>query len=526
MQNVLPPPEAVGLPARYTEWRENQAEAIYKIVGNDKRTILSICPTGFGKSLVYISAGNILGGKTVILTSTKGLQSQLMRDFEEIGMVDVRGKNAYRCPESRDRTTCDQGICNFGMSCSMRGSGECPYYEAIRRAQNSRLVVTNYAFWLYCNKYGEGIGMPKLLVCDEGHDAPEQVASFLTVTLKRDDEILQKILPPYPEHVKLTDWIKWARLNFENFNSDRLALESDIKSDGPNEYSLRKLRKLKQLTSDLAGLASMKLNEWVFNVTPFEIQFAPIMVKDRCQSLLFLNSAKVLITSGSVNFKTADMLGVTEENCTIDEYPHSFPVESRLVYHVNGARMNAKSSNEDLKEWLVTIDRIVADRQDRKGIIHTTSYARRDFVMAHSKHRDLMLSHHRRDLLEMVRQFKESAAPRVFVSPSVTTGWDFPYEECEYQILGKVPYPDTRNAITKARCEADEEYAPYIAMQQIVQACGRGSRSKDDQCENFIIDDNIKWFLRLHRRFAPQWFLESVTSRIFPPEPPTRLGRR
>lgn len=526
MQSVLPPPEALGLPSRYTAWRENQSEAINEIVGNPKRTILSICPTGFGKSLMYVAAGIILGGKTVILTSTKGLQSQLMRDFEEIGMVDVRGKNAYRCPEANGRVTCDQGVCNFGMRCPLRKSGECPYYEAVARAKASNLVVTNYAFWLYANKYGEGIGAPKLLVCDEGHDAPEEVASFLTIELSRSDEVLQRILPPYPEHVKLKDWKEWAKLNTENVASDIEALATDIRENGPDEHTIRRVAKLKKLLQSAETLMSMDLSNWVSNVTPMAVQFAPIQVRDRCQPLLFRDAKKVVITSGSVNFKTAEMLGVTTDDCTMDEYPHSFPVENRLVYMVQGARINAKVSDEELRSWLSTIDAIIRDRQDRKGIIHTTSYDRRTFIMAHSKYKHLMVSHRRNDLLEMVREFKDAAPPKVFVSPSVTTGWNFPYQECEFQILGKVPYPDTRNYITKARVEADKDYAPYIAMQQIVQACGRGNRAEDDRCENFIVDDNIRWFVKLHRRFAPKWFLESITARIFPPEPPEKMERR
>jgi len=109
----------------------------------------------------------------------------------------------------------------------------------------------------------------------------------------------------------------------------------------------------------------------------------------------------------------------------------------------------------------------------------------------------------------------------VLVSPAVTTGFDFPYDAAEYQIIGKIAYPDTRNRITKARCDADPEYAPYIAMQQLVQTCGRATRAADDFSENFVIDDTFGWFMKRYHRFAPQWFKESVVSRIFPPDPQT-----
>jgi Rad3-related DNA helicase len=275
----------------------------------------------------------------------------------------------------------------------------------------------------------------------------------------------------------------------------------------------------------------MDVTNWVCNVTPFEIQFAPIWVRDKCQSILFKNSKKVILTSASVNYKTAEMLGIKENDCLTDEYPHTFPVETRMIYLIQGGRMNAKADGETLIEWLKSADSIIRNRLDRKGIFHTTAYHRREYVITHSQFLHYMMTHNRNDVVETVGKFRESAPPKVLVSPSVTTGWDFPYEECEYQILGKVPYPDTRNVITKARNDADKEYAPYIAMQQIIQACGRGCRATDDHCENFIIDDNINWFLKRYRKFAPKWFLESITSRIFPPEPPPsikqlRMGRK
>jgi Rad3-related DNA helicase len=234
----------------------------------------------------------------------------------------------------------------------------------------------------------------------------------------------------------------------------------------------------------------------------------------------------VILTSASVNYKTAEMLGIPDEECTVDEYPHTFPVENRMVYLIQGGRINSKADGETLHEWLRTADLIIEDRLDRKGIFHTTAYHRRDFVTSHSRFLRYMMSHNRKDVVEVVQKFRESAPPKVLVSPAVTTGFDFPYTDCEFQILGKVPYPDTRNVITKARADRDKEYAPYIAMQQIIQASGRGCRAEDDFCETFIIDDNIQWFLRKYHKFAPQWFLDSVTSRIFPPQPPKKLERR
>ena len=91
----------------------------------------------------------------------------------------------------------------------------------------------------------------------------------------------------------------------------------------------------------------------------------------------------------------------------------------------------------------------------------------------------------------------------------MTTGYDFPYDDCRYQIMVKIPYPNTADKMTKARGKADKEYLSYITMQQLVQACGRGVRSADDFCESFITDDNALWFLTRNEHLAPAWFNDS-----------------
>jgi hypothetical protein len=40
-----------------------------------------------------------------------------------------------------------------------------------------------------------------------------------------------------------------------------------------------------------------------------------------------------------------------------------------------------------------------------------------------------------------VATFKRRKAPAFLVSPSMTTGWDFPYDQCRWQIIAKVPIP-------------------------------------------------------------------------------------
>src|SRR5580765_5724043 len=95
--NTLPDPVVFGAPPRFTHWRKLQARAIMMAMEPPKRFVLNAAPTGSGKSLMYMGQALVSGARTVILTSTKGLQSQLIGDFGESGLVDIRGMNSYAC---------------------------------------------------------------------------------------------------------------------------------------------------------------------------------------------------------------------------------------------------------------------------------------------------------------------------------------------------------------------------------------------------------------------------------------------
>jgi len=88
----------------------------------------------------------------------------------------------------------------------------------------------------------------------------------------------------------------------------------------------------------------------------------------------------------------------------------------------------------------------------------------------------------------------------------MATGWDFPDDECRWQIIIKLPYPDTRGNIVKTRAKEDKDFTAYLVMQQLIQAAGRGTRRATDWCETFIIDDNIQWFLGRNQHLSVEWF--------------------
>jgi len=500
MLSKLPPPTGFGLPKKFSTWRKHQEDAILHLVDSQKRIVVQTQPTGSGKSLCYVTSA-ILSGRTVILTSTKGLQKQLELDFgSEPGLSIVMGKNAYKCVLLKEKT-CDWGLCNFGHRCPLKK--ECHYYNAIERAKASQIVVTNYSFWV-CNK-PDTLGKFDLLVCDEAHDSVLQLCDSLSV----------EVYPREFQRCRL-DWIQegtaknlW-RVMLNTLEILKENLRKQLKEDNTEELLTSDVFKARRnLKVKLERLEKTSESLWVTEHLGNSIVFDPLWPGKFAEGYLFRGAPKILLTSATVTKKTVQLLNVNREDTDFIEYPSYFPVERRAVCWVPTCRVDYRMKDCDMNLWLARIDQIISQRLDRKGIVHTTSYQRCQRVINTSEYTPFMISHKSGSRDKAVREFKGSDPPCVLVSPSVITGYDFPYDECRYQIIGKVPFPDQRKLIDKKRKEIDSDFGINFAMQNLVQAVGRGMRALDDSCETFIIDDHIQWFVKKYAEFAPKSFLDA-----------------
>jgi ATP-dependent DNA helicase DinG len=533
--HLLPPPYAIGAPEVFDSWRPHQPRAILKAIETDKRFVAMVLPTGAGKSLTVVGAALLAGWRTVILTSTKGLQTQYTNDFSPTGMIDVRGKNAYQCVAFNDEflaykdasrwQSCEEGPCSAGMRCSRRpttldpDAHGCQYYDAIRAAREARLVVTNYKFWLAQNTFSQGLGRFDCLVLDEAHNAPQELADFLSTVLHHKDiEGALQVSPPNDVE-SLSAWKSWAKT--EGGKAER-ALES---WKPRTKQEMIRFRQLKTAVRKLTVLASIDPEDWVVTESPEGYHFDPIWVRNHAEGSLFLEVPKVILTSATFNKKTAEMMGVDASRLEWHETPSDFPIARRPVYYVPTVKVDFRTDPSQERLWVARIDQIIRSRGDRKGMIHTVSYKRRNLILQLSEYRDRMISHDTHTARAAVQRFKDADPGAILVSPSMTTGYDFPYDECEYQIILKIPFPDSRTPVVQARTKVDKDYPAYIAMQELVQAVGRGMRAVDDQCETFIIDDNCKWFLGKYRMLAPTWFLQAYRRVETLPVPPKPLRR-
>jgi len=154
----LPTPNLILNHPKFDHWYPGQEEALVSILewlrNDSKRFLCASMPTGSGKSLLAVLSQVLGSRRTAVLTVTKGLQGQLTQDFEQSGMVDIRGQNSYLCNlEADGETSVEDGPCHGGWNCTT----PCTYFSRLYQAQQSNLLVTNYSYYLAQTHYGTGL---------------------------------------------------------------------------------------------------------------------------------------------------------------------------------------------------------------------------------------------------------------------------------------------------------------------------------------------------------------------------------
>jgi Rad3-related DNA helicase len=203
--------------------------------------------------------------------------------------------------------------------------------------------------------------------------------------------------------------------------------------------------------------------------------------------------------SGTFTRRTVEQLGIELSDVDFfDYYGHVNPAKSPIMY-IPTAKVNMYAQPWELNRIVKRIDEIFESRLDRKGIVHTSNYKLRDYIMSNSRYARFFVSNYTQsgDLTSnVIKTFKEMEPPALLVSPSVTTGYDFPYDDCRYQIIAKLNYPYAGSKIEQARVARDPDRGSAHAILHLQQAVGRADRASDDAQEVFIIDDafpTLKW---------------------------------
>lgn len=488
-------PSSWGIPEKFVSFRGEQLQAVLEILNGTKRHRGGSIPVGGGKSLDAVMLHKMLPSRrTAILTATKGLMDQYDRDFSSMGLRVIKGRNSYTCELDDgygDKVNCEIGALRRCRYQTPTPEGLlCDYERDLRAVMSSELVVTNYHYWIAAHRYGRGLGDFDLLVMDEAHDAPTILSDFAAVTLNFGYDVL-------PMESKWEDkpaWRKWA--------ARQLPVSMPNPETEPVEYLKRKAYERK-----LEVLAKLP-DSWSIDKGRDKFYFNPLWPSSIAQDCLFLGAKVIVALSATVRPQTMKLLGV-EDFDFFDQDSAFLPSRAPIRYLTTSQRLRYGMSQDEKTLWMSSIDNIIRSRLGWKGIIHTVSYARAQEVMRLSRHSKFMIGHDGAvNLQEVVERFKAMPPPAILVSPSLGTGYDFPFEDARWQIIAKVPFADNQETpnLAKARRVDDPVYEKYLIAQSLIQMVGRVMRDEKDFGETWIVDKQFGWFGDKNRDLFPPWF--------------------
>lgn len=539
----IPSTQSLGMPTKYTQWRATQEQSLdVTVTQYGRKRVVGLCsPTGSGKTGTNLGLGLILNEPTCIVTDSRGLQDQYMKPEEggALGMVDLRGRDNYPC-NYRDDYSCDQGRT---ASCPYSGSMNCPASKAEVKFSTAMLGVTNYAKWTSARRSAAPyIQHFSQVIFDEGHTAPLALARAMQVKLhhKEMEETLKLPFPVVPSLKKyeaedmtqqIKQWKVWVEVAKEMCEREMMKAKTKMESvKSPKPAWVKHYLHMRELNRRLGILRLASSHNWVVDyfkdaTGDWGFVFDPIRPGRYTDALLFGSVRRIVLTSATLNLKTLRLLGIKPEDYHFQEFDSTFDPDKGPIYYLPLAAIDSKATEYEYSQLWNMIDRVMSPRRDRKGGIHTVSYERRDSLVGRSRFAPWMMVNEKGEPpSEDIIKFKESEMGRILVSPSFGTGYDFPGDELEYNIVVKIPF-EPPSKIVQARDKDDGgEYRGYRAMGLLEQMFGRGNRAEEDTCESFIFDKNMDWFMKRFGKFATRNFHNRLRRISQLPQPLPKFG--
>ncbi len=213
----------------------------------------------------------------------------------------------------------------------------------------------------------------------------------------------------------------------------------------------------------------------------------------------FFETEYQIFMSATINKQSfCENMGFVKDEVAFVDTPKSpFPIEHRQIDLLNIRRLSYGSTQEDELEVIKTIDRILDEHSNERGLILTSSIPRcqkilrflspkntRRIRICHSinkdgKTQDEVITEHGSD------------PTGVLLSSSLWEGVDLKDDLSRFQIIAKVPYPNYKEKRTKAKMDKFPLWYTSQTLTKLLQGFGRSIRSDDDWAKTYVLDTAV-----------------------------------
>jgi ATP-dependent DNA helicase DinG len=505
-------------------------DEIEKAYSNGYRFVILEGPVGSGKSAIAITMAKFFGWSHII-TPRKSLQNQYYEDFKD-HIVMMKGRSSYPCTfedsdnhykkiikiiQSGDSPLISPGSDHCGNAPCLNdkqvytvctNERTCPYQAAIFSAQNSAHIVHNLHSFIFQTAFGQRFGAREILIIDEAHEVENTIRDFIAKKF-----VITKLLTTEEEPGKfttITEWCDWLlrpeftsryskKPNGDNRSSDHQLYIDRV--EGFREYA--EVYKENFVVKREIDTLSRR--------TKFE--FIPKHIGKAAQQYLFEYAKKILLMSGTIYSKEmfCSRLGINPDQAYFIRVGSSFPVESRPIYMKDEYMVDTSHANwvENFPKMIDNINTLLEKFPDVKGLIHSPSYMAAEQITHRLRNRRI-LTHDKHNFLQKLEEFLKATDNKVFISPVCSQGMDFKDDRARFQIILRVPYPNTNDPFLADMVKTDYPWFNYQALITFGQQIGRINRSDTDFGVTILLDSRFEKFISRNKKMIPGWVKEAI----------------
>lgn len=443
------------------------------------------------------------------LTITKTLQDQYKELFDDTDVL--KGKSNYQCTYD---TSCsaDYAPCFFFKKikedCWARNS--CPYYSARNQAIVSNFATLNYNMFFSLPAH---VKKRQYIICDEAAELEDQLVKEFSCQINFENlkrwQITIRPLPSNNDYGKVGKWLYSLLSDVEDRVEELKEIISD-KSKNGNTLNDKKteLTNVLNLQFEIKTLTeTWHDSEYIIERVAKGVNFTPLKV-DKLSDHIFRYADKVVLMSATIidptNFCKA--LGITkfkyiEADSTFE--PAKAPIYSNTKY-----KLNYNNLQSHLPKLVKQIREICNLHANEKGIIHTQSNAITNYLKDNLNLDRVLYREPGVNNEQLLDIHLNSAEPTILASPSMSHGVDLKDDLARFQIIVKAPYLPMNDKRVEQLMKADFNWYQNKMLGALIQACGRGVRSKNDHCVTYILDAAVIESLIKNKHKIPKYFLD------------------
>jgi ATP-dependent DNA helicase DinG len=443
------------------------------------------------------------------LTITKSLQDQYTNLFKD--SCSLKGKSNYLC-NIDPKYDVEIAPCLFNQrlkeTCILNST--CAYYNARKAMLTNKFGVLNYSMFL---SLPEHVKHREYIICDEASEVEDELVKRFSRSIPYK---FLKRLGYSPNDIPITNYSKFkiwldnlVMVLGDEVNSLKQSMNKNRGKSSDFDSDALKFKLYSNMYSQLKTTVDTWKNcEYILENNLDGIYLKPLRVDNLAKEIFDFGDKILLMSATIIDHKNfTKTLGIKEYKYI--EVDSTFDPHKAPIYATKGNKINYKNLKEKLPSLKKVILELCKKHEGEKGIIHTHTNEITQYLKDNIDDEERYLFRlDGSDNEQILKRHIESKHSTILVSPSMSYGVDLKGDLAKFQIIVKASFMPLNDERIKRLFNEDKDWYVNKMLNNLIQACGRGVRSKNDTCVTYILDGNITDSVIRNSSKLPRYFLD------------------